>query len=223
MHDEIAQVLERVRRVERRMVTVRVRVLQTPTGLVDHVLDGASPTGILPPKAIARLDVMAGAEPERILASARFTCMNGRRGRTSSGRQTDYVSGYAFSGGKYDPVVRRVISGLGADVLAVISDDGQSILLELRLSYSAPGRTELREFRLVEKSESGVQSSKGASDPLSLLGTIQECSLALAKIRTSARLPSGGTLLLSVPTLPGRDSDGTEELVFLVTATAVTF
>ena len=222
MHEEIVQVLERVRLAERRMVTVRVRALRAPAALADHVLDGASPAGVLSPEAVARLDALVRAEPKRTLASARLACLNGRRVRSSSGRQTNYVDSHTVSNGKRDPAVRTVVSGLSADVFAVASDDMRSVLLELRLTYSPPHGRELRDVRPVGVPENATASSGPAPGP------IQECSRQLAKVRTSVRLPSGGTMLLSIPGLPGGEPDAAtggddEEIVFLVTATAVTF
>jgi hypothetical protein len=222
MHEEIVQVLERVRLAERRMVTIRVRALRAPAALADRVLDGASPAGILSPEAVARLDALVRAEPKRTLASARLACLNGRRVRSSSGRQTNYVDSHTVSNGKRDPAVRTVVSGLRADVFAVASDDMRSVLLELRLTYSPHAGRELRDVRSAGKPESGAPPLSPQSGP------IKECALPLAKVRTSVRLPSGGTMLLSVPALPGGEPDAAEggddeEIVFLVTATAVTF
>jgi hypothetical protein len=217
MHEEIGRVLERVRRARRRMVTVRVRALRTPSGLVGRVLGDASPTGVLSPAGVARLDALARSEPKRLLAAERLACLSGHRGRSSYGRQTSYVEGRTVCKGRCDPAVRTVVSGLSADVLAVASDDMQSVLLELRLTYSPSEGREPRDARPIGRRESGAILSGPVPGP------IRERSLPLAKVRTSVRLRSGGTMLLSTPALSGRSCDGAEELVFLVTATAVTF
>jgi hypothetical protein len=233
MHGEIVGLLDRVRRAERRMVTIRVRVLRVPRDLVKETLARGGAGGIFERAALEPFDELARAEPERLLASTRFTCFNGQRAHGWGARTRSYVADYEISGDDYDPVIRQISEGLLADARPLLSDDGGSVLLEARLAYTPPGIARLREFRAVGTPErSGREMDAGgavASDvrprDIPTPGAIQEPVMPIARLATTVHMPSGSTVLFStdVPGAQGEDAIDGEELVFLVTATAVTF
>jgi hypothetical protein len=105
--------------------------------------------------------------------------------------------------------------------------------MEVLLTYTPPGLARLREFRPIggpgepAGAEPVVDAAPGhgAFGDLPTPGALQEPVLPIAKLATTVRMPSGSTVLLStdVPGEGDADAMEREELVFLVTATAVTF
>ena len=201
-----------------RMIAFRVRAVRAPVATVERALSMAAADGTLSPEAEGPLRDVVRAEPNRLLASTRFTGLNGQRTHSWGGRQTNYVNDFEISGESYDPVVTALLTGLQADVRAFASDKGDFILLELRLGYADPKGSELIEFRPV-----GPEEEDEKEEEVPAPGRVQQPRVALAQLKTTVRVRSGATVALSASSpLPGAGA-GTDEIVFLVTATSVTF
>ncbi len=218
MHDEIAALLDHVRKTRMRMVAFRVRALRVPATAVDSALATASADGTISDEAARLLTAAATKEGGRILASARFTCMNGQRTHSGGGGRKSYVNDFELCADRYDPVVTTLLSGLQADVRPLVSDDGGSILLDLRLGYVDPARTELFEFRPVGPGDLG----EGEKETIPTPGSLQQPSVPITSLKTTVSVASGRTVAFAA-SVPDSDGGGDEEIVFLVTATTVAF
>ncbi|MHC4252855.1 MAG: hypothetical protein ACYS9X_27370, partial [Planctomycetota bacterium] len=231
MHAEIVGLLDQVRRAERRMVAVRVRALRVPRDLAERTLERGGTGGIFERAALEPFERLVRVEPERLLAGTRFTCFNGQRAHGRGARGRSYVADFELSGDEYDPVIRQMSEGLLADVRPLLSDDGESALVEVRLAYTPPGFAKLREFRAVgAPEEPGRAEDAGGAAPgrmrpedVPTPGAVQEPVMPIARLATTVRMPSGSTVLLSTSVPDQGRANLDEEIVFLVTATAVTF
>ncbi|MHC4507018.1 MAG: hypothetical protein ACYTFI_27340 [Planctomycetota bacterium] len=232
MHEEIRKLLDHIRKVKMHMIAFHVRAVRAPAATVERALAMASPDGTLRREAERPLLDAVKAEPGRLLASTRFTGLNGQRIHSWGGRQTNYVNDFEISGESYDPVVTTLLGGLQADVRSFASDDGGLILLELRLGYADPDRSELSDFRPVgpeldaegEKDGDAKEKNDG-DDTVPAPGSLQQPRVPLTQLKTTVRVRSGATVAFSASSPvrePGAGADA-DEIVFLVTATSVTF
>jgi hypothetical protein len=213
-HDEVRRLLGELRRTVGRMVHFHVRTIRVPRARLDE-LTAETNAGTLGPGALNALDAFVETEPERVLGSARFTCFNAQRTHSYGGTAQTFVADYEITGESYDPIVRRALPGLVADVKPVTANDGRSMLLELRLTYSATREDVPGAFR-------PLGNADGSPCPLPQPGVIEQPVLRIASVKTTVRVASGATVALSA----GRDCDGFldgEDIVFLVTPTTVSF
>ena len=220
-HAEIGELLDQVRKYERRMVSFHVRALRVPTRVAEGALRRMARDGTLVAVAVEQLARLGRLEPERILASTRFTCFNAQRAHGWGGTRTDYVADFEMSGDSYDPVVLQLRQGLCADVQPIVSDDGRSIMVELRLAYSYPGSGHLTDFRPV--GEKPPAEEEATPDPVPAPGALQQPRLPVTKLATTVRMPTGSTMMFAASPPDAAEGGDDEEIVFLVTATAVTF